>query len=514
MTQLNMVVVQLIQDREKMIKTLSVDVKTLIPFPNEEISTAKLISNKELINHFSAIITDIYDLNVISTELALDRLNALEQVADPNIKGVVLAGLGGIHTFVGNYINAFAAFHKSIDLVTNEEGLAVVYSELSSLLRKLDYRNEAITIIREALKYSQNEALNWRLNTQLGLCYKFSNSRKSIQILNKSLDYFYSVKNHVRAARILRHIANTHVVLGEYNIAIQIYNEAHALADEHKLVTYKYELLNDRGWLYYLEKEFNQAEQIYLGILGFDPPPYQRSLVLQNLGCLEFDQDRFAEAINYHSQSLQLTTRYEMRDMAYEDYYKLGICHDKLGELNLADKYFSTGYQDLQYEINLELRILGFRKKLLYTYIEFLNRNKSLPNIDVNAEIFNFTMNKSMNDIRKIFHTNLLQLHLNRTKAAPELCQHLGIEPRTYFLHQKKLGLHRGPGIPEHIENNPYFLRYLDSIADMDWRGANKKFETDLFTFLLKHHQHNKKSIADSLKISYQQVLLKTKGKA
>ena len=94
------------------------------------------------------------------------------------------------------------------------------------------------------------------------------------------------------------------------------------------------------------------------------------------------------------------------------------------------------------------------------------------------------------------------------------MCQRLEIEPRTYFLHQKKLGLHRGPGIPDYIENNPYFVRYLDSIADMDWRGANQKFETDLFTFLLKHHQHNKKSIADSLKISYQQVLLKTKGKA
>ncbi len=499
---------------EKMDNTVSIDVKTLIPFPGVDVPTAELIQNQELIKHFSTIITDIYDLNVISTELAIDQLNSLDQLDDPNIKGVVLAGLGGIHTFVGNYISAFAAFRKSIDLVTDPDGRAIIYSELSGLLRKLGYRNEAISILREALHMTRMEALNWQLNTQIGMCYKFLDDRKSIEILNKSLDHYYKTNNLVRAARILRHIAHTYINLGEHTIAVTYYNKALKLADEYGMETFLYELKSDIGWLYYLEKKYPQAEQAYLDILKSEVPPYQNSLILQNLGVLEFEQDNFHRAIDYHSRSLQLTTRYEMRDMAFEDYYKLGICHEKLDELALADKYFSIGYAELQYEINLELRILGYRKKLLYSYIEFLNRNKALLDIDMDSEVFNFTMNKSMKDIRAIFHTNLFQLHLDRTRNSVELCQQLGIDSRTYFLYQKKLGLKRGLGVPKQIDNNPYFRRYLDSVADLDWRQANSKFESDLFTYLLKFHRHNKKSIAENLEVSYQQVLLKTKGNA
>lgn len=495
-----------------MIKNVIVDVTALIPFPNSEISEPDLVKNKGLINHFSSILADIFDLNVISTDLALDRLLSLEQSSDPNINSMVLAGLGGIHTFVGNYINAFSAFRKSLDLVDNNEVLAIVYSELSTLLRKLEYKSEAIALIRGALGKTTNETLIWKLRTQLGLCYKYSEPEIARGYLFKSYKYYDSVNYYPRKARILRHLGSIYIYEKEYQKAIQYIDQALNTIDEFNLQTLKYDTLSDKGWVFICEGLYNKAVDIYRKLLLSNLTPYQRSLFTQNLGYMEYKRGNYKDAIKHHSHSLQITSKYEMRDMAFEDYYKLGLCHDKIGEIALADKYFATGYQDLQQEIELGLRILGYRKSLLNSYIEFLNRNKSIPEIDINTEAFGFTMHKTMKEIRAIFHTNLLQLHLDHTKNAPELCDLLEIEPRTYFIYQKKLGLKRGPGIPSGIENNPYFLRYIDSISDLNWRDANRQFEVDLFSHLLKEHRHNKKSISQVLQVSYQQVLMKTKG--
>ena len=199
-----------------MIKNVTVDVTSLIPFPNRVIPETDLVKNKGLINHFSSILADIFDLNVISTDLALDRLLSLEQTSDPNINSMVLAGLGGIHTFVGNYINAFSAFKKSLDLVDNNEVLAVVYSELSTLLRKLEYKNEAIALIHGALGKTRNETLIWKLRTQLGLCYKYSEPKIAKEYLLRSYKYYDSVNYYPRKARILRHLGSIYIFEKEY----------------------------------------------------------------------------------------------------------------------------------------------------------------------------------------------------------------------------------------------------------------------------------------------------------
>ncbi|MFH1852387.1 MAG: tetratricopeptide repeat protein [Candidatus Neomarinimicrobiota bacterium] len=492
-------------------KTVSIDVKSLVPFPKIEISLNDLTKNL-IVQNYVEVMTEISDLNIISSKIALNKLIQLENVEDQELKGIVLAGIGGIHTFVGNYLKAFAAFKTSFDLVSGDESIALLYSELSNLLRKLGYKNEAIAILNEALRLTKNNGLYWKLTTQLALSYKFSNPDLAIEIINRCLSYYKEKYNYIRIARLFRHLGTTYLAKNDFGLARKYYDQAIELSERHKLDLYKYDVLNDRGWLFVMESDFINAKLIYTDILSHELSPYQEGLALQNLGYLEFEQGEYQEAIRYHSQSLQLTTRYEMRDMAFEDYYKLGLCHDKIGEKALADKYYATGYKDLQQEIDLGLRILGYRKKLLNSYISFLDRNKSIVEIDLNAEIFRFTMDKSLKDIRDIFHTNLLKLHLDRSKNAPDMCQKLKIEPRTYFTHQKKLGLKRGPGIPKQIENNPYFQRYLDSIAVLDWRSANKKFDSDLFDFLLNKYQHNKRKLADDLDISYQQVLMKTKG--
>ncbi len=492
-------------------RKISVDVTSIIPFPKIELSDHELIKNI-LVNQYIDKLTEIYDLNVISNDLALEKLQTISEVSDPDVRGIALAGIGGVHTYVGNYVKAFAAFRNSLDIIVSNEAMAILYSELSSLMRKLDYVLEAIALLNNAIDNTQNEHLYWKLRTQRALCYNKTEPIKAIEEFNKSVEFYTEKNKYLRIGRVYRMLANAYDNLGKNDLAVQYYQAGLQLAEEHNARILKHEILNDLGWSKILVEKYSEAEEFFKELLKNDLSPYEKSLAVQNLAYLKYEQLDYRTAIELHSQSLQTTKKYEMRDMVFEDYYKLGLCHEHIGELGLADKYFAAGYLDLQQEINYGLRILGYRKQLLNEYIEFLNRYKSIPDVDVDQEVFGPFMKRTLEEIRNIFHTEFFLRHLETTKNAPELCTRLGIDTRTYFIYQKKLGLKRGPGGHSKELNNPFFDRYLDSIMDMDWRTANLKFENDLFKYLLKKHCSNKRELAESLQISYQQVLLKTRA--
>ena len=115
-----------------------------------------------------------------------------------------------------------------------------------------------------------------------------------------------------------------------------------------------------------------------------------------------------------------------------------------------------------------------------------------------------------MKEIRNVFHKALLTMQIRRHKNAPVLCKALDIDTRTYFLYQKKLNLKRGQYNDTNLFSSQYFRQYIEALQPYTWREANNRFEEDLFKFLMEKYQHNKKKIAEVLKVSYPQVVMKT----
>jgi tetratricopeptide (TPR) repeat protein len=290
-----------------------------------------------------------------------------------------------------------------------------------------------------------------------------------------------------------------------------MFDEAMKLAVEQSYSNLQYEIMNDKGWLYIQKKQYAKARSLFLRLLDHDLSPYLTSLALQNIGYLEYERGNYHEAIAFHSRSLPLTTHHEMRDMAFEDYYKLGLCYEHLQELGLADHFYAMGYRELRQEIELGLRVMGYRKKLLDAYITFLQRRQKPPEVNLQDKVFGFAMDRSLAEIRAIFHKHLFLLHRERTPNTRELCRRLGIDRRTYFHYQKRLGLKEGLGSRESLTDNPYFKEYLESLTPYNWREANQRFESDLFAFLLPKHHFNKKHLAQQLGVSYALVAQKTR---
>jgi tetratricopeptide (TPR) repeat protein len=323
------------------------------------------------------------------------------------------------------------------------------------------------------------------------------------------MNHYIRTKEYYRLANIQRHIALIYINIGNFKEAEKYQTQATELIIEKSVSTYEMDIMNDKGWLLIAKKEYDDARKLFLKLIQKYLSPYLQSLSLQNLGFLEFECHKYKDAINYHAQSLQIANRYEMRDMAFEDYYKLGLCHEKLGEIGLAEHFYNEGYSSLTGEIDLGLRITGYRRKLLDAYIHFLRNNQRLPVVNPFQDSLSFTNGKTMKQIREEFHKGLLTLHMQQTKNANELCDRLKINTRTFFLHQKKLGLKRGTYDESQFKNS-HFLRYVQSLISFNWKESNQQFENDLFRHLLTKYQNNKKKIAQVLHVSYQHVVQKS----
>ncbi len=455
---------------------------------------------------------EIIQLNLISSGEPLKDFSQILKIDDFNLQGIAWASIGGIHTFNGNYKHAFTSFSMALDLNVNNNVKTYIYSELANLMRKLGYTKESIAILKSTSSFCTNEKLNWRINNLLGLCYKFIDSGLSLNILLKSADYYKKNNEHFRYANALRHIGDLYLNKNDFNSAQENYDQARIIANKYDLIQFELEIRNDEGWLLIMKKEFTKARSLFSELIQKDLSPFHLSLALQNLGYLEFECSNYRSAINYHSQSLQLNLKYDMRDMAFEDYYKLGITYENLHEEGLAYHFYSQGFALLQTEMDLGLPILGYRKTVVDSYIRFLSDNQKLPYVNSHNEALKFVIGKTMKEIRNIFHRGLLTMHIRRHKNAPILCKALDIDTRTYFLYQKKLDLKRGK-YDDTLFNNQYFRQYIESLLPYTWREANHRFEEDLFAFLLEKYQHNKKKIAEVLDVSYPQVVMKTVGK-
>ncbi len=484
------------------------DIRNLFPDIKEPVKPEQLTTNI-IIEQYLEKTEEIIQLNLIASGEPLKDLSQILKIDDFNLQGIAWASIGGIHTVNGNYKNAFTSFNMALDLGVTNNVKSYIYAELSNLLRKLGYTKESIAILKATTSICTNEKLKWRINSLLGLCYKFIDHDLSLELLTESAKYYKENNEYFRYANVLRNIGELFLNRYDFKSATDKYNQAKIIAEKHNLIQIKYEILNDEGWLEIQKKEYNKARSIFLDLVKQELPPYHLSLALQNLGYLECECGNYRNAINYHSQSLQLNLKYDMRDMAFEDYYKLGYTYEELKEEGLAYHFYSEGYALLLTEMDLGLPILGYRKIVIDSYIKFLSNNQKLPYVNSHDEALRFVIGKTMKEIRNIFHKGLLTMHIRHHKNAPVLCKALDIDTRTYFLYQKKLSLKRGK-YDDTLFNNQYFRQYIEALLPYTWREANHRFEKDLFKFLLNKYQHNKKKIAEILDVSYPQVVMKT----
>lgn len=498
--------------KERLINQISFDIRQILPVVNKNIQPEELIKNVP-INQYLEKADEINQLNLGgSGELAQD-VSQIIKIDDSNLKGIGLACISGIHTYNGNYKKAIIGLNQALDLNVCNDVYAYILTEYGNLLRQLLRIDEAIAVLEKALQLSDNEKLKWRIITYKGYCYKYTDKKYSLKLLTNASEYYLKTKAYSRYATIIRHIGSLHINNNDYILAEQFLAKAKHIAENYSFHEILRDISIDTGWLYVEENKFDEAREIFLELLTNDQVPYIESLILQNLGYLEFECENYLDAIEYHKKSLKLSSKYEIFEMLFEDYYKLGLTNEKLGDYDKAKNYYSKGYEcllDERKQLGIIL-VSGYRGTLLNNYIRFLSKQPSITHVRTHNETFEFTSGKTYQEILNIFQKYLLMLHRNRENTIEDLCNTLKISLRLYFVYQKKLGLSKiqGKGI---TINNQHFKNYLYSMLSLNWRSAIIQFDKDLYKFFLEKYQYNKTKIAKVLAVSNLTVIKKTAG--
>lgn len=495
---------------EKLINQIKFDIRKILPVIDEYLQPEELVQNIP-INQYLEKANEINQLNLANSGGLIQDISQILKVDDNNLKGIGFACLAGIHTFNGNYKKAIFGINQAFNLNVCDDVYAYILTEYGNLLRQLLRTDEALAVFDKALQLTENDNLKWRIITYKGYCYKYSDKTYSLKLLTEASEYYLKNKNYSRYATVLRHIGALYINQHEYDQAKNIILKAKHIAENYSFQEILRDISIVTGWLYIAENKFDEAREIFLELLTNDLVPYMESLVLQNLGYLEFECEDYRKAISYHKKSLLLTSKYEIYQMLFEDYYKLGLSNERLGEYGMAGKYYSNGYELLLKE-RKQLGIIlltGYRGALLNNYIRFLSEQPSITHVRAHNETFEFTKGKTYKKILGIFQNNLLILHRLREDTIEDLCHTLNISLRLYFVYQKKLGLLKNNRKSITL-NNQHFKNYLYSMLSLDWRSAITQFDKDLYRFLLKKYQYNKTKIAKVLGVSNLTVIKKT----
>lgn len=492
------------------INQITYDIRLTIPKLAQKPPLGELTNNIPY-NQFIEKAQEINRLNIGNADQLNTDISTILKVDDHNMKGIALGCLTGIHTYNGNYKKAIACVNQAFNLKVDAEVYAYILTEYANLQRQLMRVDEALAVLDKALQLSTNEKLKWRIVTLQGYCHRYTNKELSLDFLHKACKYYLEQRELANYAIIRRQIAFFYVQNNETDKASLIFRDVQKLAYNYSFKSILWGVQSDLGWISILKKEFDKAKQIFLNLLKEDLILYSRCMVLQNIAYLEFEQGKYQESIEYQKKSFDLTKKYDIFEMLFEDYYKLGLAYEKNGKYQLAERYYREGYKQLQKEKN-DLGIIlltGYRGELLDNYIRFISNKPSIKYVSRHPNTFSFTNDKTYREILEIFQEYLLTLHRNRTNTIREVCENLNISMRLYFIYQDRFSISKDKSAFKHIDNE-HFNNYIHSLAQLEWKTAIKQFDSDLYCYLLKKYQYNKSKIADILDVTLLTVIKKT----
>jgi len=454
---------------------------------------------------------EINQLNIGNSGNLDKDISLILLVDDLNMKGIALGCLTGVHSYNGNYKKAIVCINQAFEITVDDEVYAYILTEYANLLRQLKRIDESLAVLENALNITSNEKLKWRIITIKGYCLKYNSMSDSIDLLKKASSYYNANNDYSQYLTILRHIASIYLYYKKNSQAFKLFNKVKKLAEFYSYQSIIHLTINDIGWCAIQNNKYISAKYIFTNLLKNDMTVYTKCLVLQNIAYLEFEQKNFRTSIEFHHKSLELTKEYEILEMLFEDYYKLGLAYEKIGHYEDAEKYYSDGYKQLQSEKN-DIGIIllsGYRGLLLDNYIRFITNKPSISNAGIHPNTFKFTKGKSYKEMLDIFQKHLLTLHRKQTDTIKEICNNLKISMRLYFVYQDRYSITKHLNINDEITNE-HLLNYIYFMQNLEWRVAVKQFDKDLYRHLLSEHHYNKSKISEILNVSLLTVIKKT----
>ena len=396
--------------------------------------------------------------------------------------------------------------------VTKNDVLAFIYYECALFYRIVYDHTAYLSALKIAKLLASSPEINLIIDYQFGTIEAAKNDDP--RLLVQFADIFKTEK-----LPVLETMA--YFRMGEIFASKQVFNKAHEqfnhaeeiirnLPSECLMITAK----SNRGYLYYLEKNFQKALEVLTGISDCDDS-FQKSLVFENIALVYEALGEYDNALTFWLRSLTLCQDHGVLMNIPEDTLHIGeIYEEHLGSVSQAKFFYKLGYEQsmliFRDGINISEAMRGVIEKYISYFAEYYvpeGRTKNPPT----DRVFSFALGKTWNEIITLFSYNVIVYHKYNSHSVMEMLETLSLKRSNFQAKQQKLSA-AGLKIPDFRKNihQSEDMNTLDALQsyigyykNLTWDEILRQFEKEVMKYIVLHYGSKRDDLILRLKISY-----------
>ena len=461
-----------------------------------------LYSNKRWVE----FVAHISKFNQFSIPATLDQLEVLlSSESDPTKISALYPGIAKCHIGNGEFLLAASSLSKAYSLLNDNHGdsKAFVLLEMVGFLVIINNHSHAKMILKSISSLTNSEYL-----LRIARYYEIVNASREnnddvISELTESAKYFENIGCYSTLAYHYKNMGNLHRKNNDFDKALAAYENGLTIADKYEYSHIRAAIMHDLGMLNHHRGNFNGAIDILNKVAEMADSHYTKSFTSANIGYLYLLRKDVVSAKEHFTNALNISTENGVFYLVPGTCYYLGMCHEKLMEINIADQFYNKAYVSGMELIDKNFECRGDIKKAVSAYVPFLQKyNEILSQNKFEKEHeLDFTIDKTLNEIRGIFQNAIFQDKMKKHNTIKGASINLGIAERTFFTAKKRVEVYSNEPTPKIVES---FIHLNESKG---WKELNMEFENNVINFLYDHYGRSKKQLAKKLVISYPSVL-------
>ncbi|MBC8295352.1 MAG: tetratricopeptide repeat protein [Pelagibacterales bacterium] len=461
-----------------------------------------LYSNKRWVE----FVAHISKFNQFSIPETLEQLQVLlSNESDPVKISALYTGIAKCHIGNGEFLLAASSLSKAYSLLNNSHGdsKAFVLLEMVGFLVIINNHTHAKMILNSITALTNSEYL-----LRIAGYYEIVNASREnnndvLLELTESAKYFKNIEGFSTLAYHYKNMGNLHRKNNDFDMAFSAYEKGLEIADKYEYSHIRSAIMHDVGMLNHHRGNFNAAIEILNKVADMADSYYTQSFTYANIGYLYLLRKDVKIAKENFTNALNISADNGVFYLVPGTCYYLGMCHEKLMEINAADQFYNKAYVSGMELIDKNFECRGDIKKAVSAYVPFLQKYNDILTQEKSEKVheLDFTIDKTLNEIRGVFQHAIFQDQLKRHDTIKEASSHLGIAERTFFTAKNRV---------EKFENEPtpkIVNTFIQINENKGWKALNMEFENNVINFLYDHYGRSKKQLANKLNISYPSIL-------
>ena len=453
-----------------------------------------------------------------------------ETVESLKLKYLLIAGKGRMYGLEGDLLTAKKFIEEAVsgarinnagDKSKNGENvLAYILYEAGIYHRLGDQLGVAAEYFQEAQQLVHNNNLKKMIGFQLELLRLTGQS-------NPDLDYIAHLVDEFKKRKLEQMYIIGLFELGQLQLRLENTKDAAASLKKAMDIAKKSELqfLLGLTTLTYGQtlvaiSKYAKGLELYEEIQNHTQSFYLKALSHRYIAMVHFKRKDYDLAVDFSFNALNISLDHQVSALIPPACLFIGNLYEQyLNQPSKAKYFFKMGFDQSIGQVSDGLALSGARLEALQCYAEYLGRffpGEAEEETPVHA--FDFALRRPWQEIKDLFHYNLLIYYKMKTGVGSSLHQVLDLKKPTFYsihFHLRKRGFYipdfRRKSIQIPTENIIKPLQnYIQNLKETRWKEINKRFEKDIFLFLYQKYGYQKTNVAKVLKINYQVVRKKT----